>query len=229
MARVIIATIKPWNVRNYHRWAKDTRHESLLVQTPAELSVEAVADFKPEYICFPHWSYKIPATIYQHHECIVFHMTDLPFGRGGSPLQNLLVHGIYETEISALRVVEAMDAGPIYLKRPLSLHGTAEEIYIRASHLIFNMIDEILLKRPLPIPQTGEVIEFKRRTPKESKIPLMSSLTHLYDFIRMLDAESYPPAYMIHEGFRYEFTRAILRDGRIQADVKITPLDDGTL
>lgn len=228
MARVIIATIKPWNVRNYHRWAKDTKHESLLVQTPAELSVEAVDDFKPEYIFFPHWSHKIPATIYRRYECIVFHMTDLPFGRGGSPLQNLLVRGIYETNISAIRVVEAMDAGPIYLKRPLSLYGTAEEIYIRASHLIFNMIDEILLNPSEPIPQTGEVVEFKRRTPKESEIPLLPSLTHIHDFIRMLDVESYPSAYLIHEGFRYEFTHATLRDGRIQADVKITPMDDKT-
>ena len=56
-------------------------------------------------------------------------MTDLPFGRGGSPLQNLITRGISKTKISALRCNEEIDAGPIYLKRPLSLHGSAEEIY----------------------------------------------------------------------------------------------------
>ncbi len=46
--------------------------------------------------------------------CVVFHMTDLPFGRGGSPLQNLISRGIYKTKISAIKVVKEIDAGPIY-------------------------------------------------------------------------------------------------------------------
>ncbi len=41
-------------------------------------------------IFIPHWSYIILPEIYLNYECIVFHMTDLPYGRGGSPLQNLL-------------------------------------------------------------------------------------------------------------------------------------------
>ena len=28
--------------------------------------------------------------IHENYKCIIFHMTDLPFGRGGSPLQNLI-------------------------------------------------------------------------------------------------------------------------------------------
>ena len=48
-------------------------------------------------------------------------MTDVPFGRGGSPLQNLISRGIYETKISAFRCVAEMDAGPVYPKRPFSL------------------------------------------------------------------------------------------------------------
>jgi methionyl-tRNA formyltransferase len=152
-------------------------------------------------------------------------MTDLPFGRGGSPLQNLLLREICETQMSALRVVEAMDAGPIYLKHPFSLHGSAEEIYARAADLVFRMIDEILENQPTPVPQQGEVVEFKRRAAAESEIPTRNSLTALYDFIRMLDAEGYPAAFLSHEGFRYEFSHATLRDGHIAADVKIFPVE----
>ena len=74
---------------------------------------------EPRYIFFPHWSWKIPKEIYEHYECVAFHMTDLPYGRGGSPLQNLIVREKYYTQISAFRVTEGMDEGPIYLKHPL--------------------------------------------------------------------------------------------------------------
>jgi methionyl-tRNA formyltransferase len=115
------------------------------------------------------------------------------------------------------------DAGPIYLKKDLSLEGTAEEIYLRANYLAAQMIEFIVRESPVPVDQTGEVVVFRRRQPEESEIPDATSPTTLYDFIRMLDAEGYPRAFINHKGFRYEFSRANLHDGRITAEVKITP------
>ena len=60
-------------------------------------------------------------------------MTDLPYGRGGSPLQNLIIRGHKKTKISALRMVNELDAGPIYFKRSLSLNGNAQKIYSSCS------------------------------------------------------------------------------------------------
>ncbi|MDD2620321.1 MAG: hypothetical protein PHC92_06605 [Syntrophomonadaceae bacterium] len=83
-------------------------------------------------------------------------MTDLPFGKGGSPLQNLIARGIHETQISAFRCEKELDAGPIYCKRPLSLYGTAEEIYARTAVIVEDMIKWIIKNCPDPIPQQGE-------------------------------------------------------------------------
>ncbi len=77
-------------------------------------------------------------------ECVCFHMTDVPYGRGGSPLQNLIVRGHRETRLTALRMTSELDAGPVYLKRNLSLEGGAEEIYLRASALSAEMIQQIV-------------------------------------------------------------------------------------
>jgi len=44
-------------------------------------------------------------------------MTDLPFGRGGSPLQNLIERGIKKTKISAIKVDGGIDTGDIFFKR----------------------------------------------------------------------------------------------------------------
>lgn len=224
MAKVIVATVGSWNIRCFHQWESENQHDVHLILGEAEFDLEAVNEFAPDYIFFPQWYWKIPEVIFENYECVVFHMTDLPFGRGGSPLQNLILRGIYKTQLSALRVVEVMDSGPVYLKCPLSLHGSATEIYIRASEAIFEMIDEILECRPTPEDQIGEVVEFQRRKSHESEIPARDDLQALYDFIRMLDAEGYPPAFLTYAGFRYEFSRASLRDGHIVADVTIAPV-----
>ena len=38
----------------------------------------------------------------------------------------------------------------------------------------------------------------------------------------MLDGEGYPKAFIEKDGFRYEFTRASLKQNEVIADVKIT-------
>lgn len=67
---------------------------------------------------------------------------------------------------------------------------------------------------------------FKRRKPADSEIPESTSLRGLHDFIRMLDADGYPRAFISHCGYRYEFGHAALKDGRIVADVTITRLEE---
>lgn len=222
MARVLVVTVKPWNIRRYHEWAGQSPHDCHLIDDPKELTVHAVEALAPDYIFFIHWSWKIPAALYTRYECVIFHMTDLPYGRGGSPLQNLILRGFDHTQLSAVRATEDIDSGPVYMKRPLCLGGSATEIYLRASRLAFRMIDEILQQRPVPVPQVGDVVEFRRRTPRESEIPTGLSVETLYDFIRMLDADGYPAAFLQHDGFRLKFSRPSLRDGCIVADVEIS-------
>lgn len=194
----------------------------LRVREQSELNLASLNAFMPRYVFFPHWSWKVPDEIFERFECIIFHMTDLPFGRGGSPLQNLIVRGITETKLTALRCVAEMDAGPVYLKRPLSLLGTAEEILIRASKLTGEMIAEIVQKQLVPNPQTGESTIFRRRTPSEGNLSQLNTLEDVFDYIRMLDADGYPPAFLETEHLKFEFTRASLRSDSVIADVKIT-------
>lgn len=116
-----------------------------------------------DYIFIPFWSWYIPHGIFENWECVIFHMTDLPYGRGGSPLQNLIATGHKYTMISALKCVKEIDAGPIYMKVPLELAGTADEIYDHADRIIRTiMIPHIERMRMKPIPQKGEPVYFQR-------------------------------------------------------------------
>lgn len=221
---IIIATIKGWNIKNALKFKMENKKEikTHIITDENELTYERVKEINPTYIFFPHWSWIIPEAIYENYECIVFHMTDLPYGRGGSPLQNLIERGIDNTKISALKVDEGIDSGDIYLKKDLNLNGTAEEIFIRASKTIFNeMITEIIKRSIKPVKQIGEVVEFKRRRPKQSEIKEDFSLEKIYDFIRMLDGEGYPRAFIKYGKYRLEFSRASLKNGKIIADVEI--------
>jgi len=223
----VVATIRPWNIAKYHDVIPSLPGIWHLISDPEKLTSEYIASIKPRYIFFPHWSHKVAAEIIEKYECVCFHITELPFGRGGSPLQNLIIRGFKSTTATSLRMTEDFDAGPIYTRQPLSLSGLAEEIYLRTATVVYEMIREIVEKEPVPTPQTGEPTIFKRRTPEQSIIPeKTSSLEGLFDHIRMLDAEEYPKAFLEFGDFRFEFNRPALKTGQIEATVKITMKND---
>ncbi len=218
----VIASARPWNAGMALRLARRTGCRIEHIASPRDLTLERLQALAPRFVFFPHWSHRIPAEIHRRFECVIFHMTDLPFGRGGSPLQNLIVRGIFETKISALRCVEEMDAGPVYLKRPLSLFGAAEEIYLRAASVVEDMVAEILARAPKPRPQRGAATVFRRRKRQDGALVAARSLPGAFDLIRMLDATGYPPAYVRVGAFRIEFTRASLKTDAVVADARIT-------
>ena len=221
MTDYIVATIKPWNIAAFHRRTPMLPGRWHLITEPAALDTDALAALKPRYLFFPHWSWRVPADIVERFECVSFHMTDLPYGRGGSPLQNLIARGHEDTQVSALRMVEALDAGPIYLKRPASLAGRAQDIFERVADLIYDMIAEIVEKEPKPVPQSGPVTTFARRAPEQGRLPESGPVRAIYDHIRMLDAETYPSAFLDYGEYRLEFSHAELDDGDVGARVMI--------
>ena len=131
-----------------------------------------------------------------------------------------------KTKISAIQANNNIDAGPIYLKKDLSLDGSAREIFARASKIaIDNMIPYIIKNEPFPIPQKGNVVPFKRRKVEDSNLPKLTKLNEIYDFIRMLDAEGYPLAYIENNNFKIEFSDAKLNNGIINCKAKIKKMD----
>ena len=216
--KIIIATIKSWNIERAEKLQKQYSgvHDIVIYTSKGEFTVNNIRDFQPDYIFMPHWSYIMPREITDNWECVVFHMTDLPYGRGGSPLQNLIVRGHRETKISAIRVTEKLDGGPVYMKHALSLEGSAQEIFVRCSDIIFQEMIPLFLdedkEKITPVPQTGEPVIFKRRKPEEGRITSDMKTGEIYDYIRMLDAEGYPRAFMEFGDYRLEFERAELSD-----------------
>jgi methionyl-tRNA formyltransferase len=221
----LVAGSRPWN-RDAFEWLRsEVPGRWDYIGRRGDLTQDAVAAFDPDWIFFLHWSWIVPASIHAHYRCVVFHMTDVPYGRGGSPLQNLILRGHRRTRLSALRMTDEVDAGPVYMKADLSLEGTAQEIYIRACDLSARMAARIIREAPEPVPQQGSVEKFERRTPEQSRVPPDLTPQSAYDFIRMLDADGYPRAFLEHQGMRYVFSRASLEGGTLTAHVEVTQLE----
>ena len=84
------------------------------------------------------------------------------------------------------------------------------------------MIVDIIRRRPVPQPQKGKPVLFKRRKPDDGNVMSLSSLRRAFDFIRMLDAVGYPPAFLETKGLRFEFKDARLLGKKVIAHVTIT-------
>lgn len=161
---------------------------------------------------------------YHHHRSVRMRLLShdrRPLWPRGSPLQNLIAAGKTETKVSALRMSDEMDAGPVYDKRPMELAGRAEEIYLRAGKLCWEMIRRIIAVEPQAHPQSGEVTIFRRRRPEQSVLPTGGSLQKVYDHIRMLDAPTYPLAYVKHGEFHLALSHARVVGDEIHASVVI--------
>jgi methionyl-tRNA formyltransferase len=219
----LIAAHHSWNKKNFDALRERTDLGNFFfISNKEDLSLKFLEDINPRYIFFPHWNYIVPEEILNSYECVCFHMTDLPFGRGGSPLQNLIIRGMKKTKISALRMTEVLDGGPIYIKKDLSLSGKAGNIYKRASKIIFNLIIYLVKNNTIPQPQEGEIVSFSRRKPSDSAINDVQGIDNLFNFIRMLDAPNYPHAFLENDNFKFHFTNVKYNsDNELQAKVII--------
>ena len=216
--RLVIACSKNW-----FRLDQSIRksNEILSVCDPSELTEAKVREFDPNYIFFPHWNWIVGKELFNNFECVVFHTAPLPYGRGGSPIQNLIIEGFTDSPVCALKMTEKIDGGPIYSQKVVSLSGDLSQIFERIGKSINELIKEIIRDSPTPVEQIGEVRNFKRRTGTDNLIPTDLTLEQMYDRIRMLDAEGYPLSYFEVGDNQIEFSSATLEAHYIVAKCRI--------
>jgi len=215
--KCIIITKKIWDKNNFNKINK----EIILLNKPNKRIIKKI---NPKIIFFIHWSKLVDDTIFKKYLCIQFHSSNLPKGRGGSPIQNQVLLGIKKTKLSAFKITKKLDFGPLCLQENLSLNGSALEIYKRIEKKSLIMIKKIVkIKNIKFYPQKGLPTYFKRRFRKQSKLNLnkINNLNKLYDFLRMLDAPGYPKAFIELNKFKFIFSDIVKRKKIISAKVKI--------
>ena len=86
--RIVICSSKSWFELNP---LTSNAHVVKYFKSEVDLSIKALVDFNPDYVFFAHWNWTVKNEIHENFNCVVFHTAPLPYGRGGSPIQNLIL------------------------------------------------------------------------------------------------------------------------------------------
>ena len=89
MNNYVIASSKGW-FRNYPKSEEFKKLYIHWINSKKDLNLSFLDKLKPKFIFLPHWSWIIEKEIFSKYECIAFHTSPLPYGKGGSPIQNLI-------------------------------------------------------------------------------------------------------------------------------------------
>lgn len=220
MRNYLICCSKKWFSKDFpYKKLKNTSF--FYISKKEDLTVEYLKKINPLSIFFTHWHWLVPANIIENYDCILFHPSPLPFGRGGSPIQNMIFRGFKSTPLCALKMSSELDAGPIYKKIEISLEGDLKNIFSRIKVASEKIILELITSKLKPKPQIGKPEYFIRRKPEQSEIKTKEGLISIYDKIRALDGLDYPRAFINYGNKKFEFSNAKIKDNHITARVKI--------
>ena len=221
MTKIIIASSKNWFFKNINVKKFIKKKNIKVIKKKGQLKHTYLRKINPQIIFFPHWSYKVNKKIIKKYKCICFHTAPLPFGRGGSPIQNLILRNFKKAPVCALKMTNQIDAGPIYIKKTMDLSGNLNQIFNRMSFIIIEMIKILIKKNINPKKQVGRVYKFKRIRESQSEIKKEKNLNEIYNKIRMLDTEEYPRSYIKKNNFKIFFSNPILKKNFISCNAKI--------
>jgi methionyl-tRNA formyltransferase len=212
MIKYIIASTLDW----YQKVPAPSTYDStdfIRVTSQDEFNALDLDKLCPEFIFFVHWNWIVKESIYSQYRCIVFHPGPLPFGRGGSPIQNLILNKFTEAPLNAIEMGEELDGGAIYASLTISLSDTVQQIFARMALVVEALIKVIIYQCPVPKKQVGDPVYFKRLTREDNALTVDDDLRTVYDKIRMVDGFQYPRAFVQLGEKKVEFTKArIVRD-----------------
>ncbi|MFC1579355.1 formyltransferase family protein [Thermodesulfobacteriota bacterium] len=138
---------------------------------------------------------------------LVIHESDLPKGRGWSPVSWQILEGKNEIPIVLFEADEKLDAGPIYLKDYITLDGTEllDEIKLKQGEKTIELALRFLQKYPdieskaqVDIPPTF----YDKRTAKDDRLDIEKSIRDNFNHLRIVHNEKYP-AWFEYKGKEY--------------------------
>tara|TARA_Y100001970_G_scaffold270778_1_gene365122 strand:- start:1661 stop:2338 length:678 start_codon:yes stop_codon:yes gene_type:complete len=199
----------------------------LIIDKKKDFNYSNLKKNKIKKIFLPHWNFILSNKIINNFECIGFHLSPLPYGRGGSPIQNLILRNFKKAPLCSFRITNKIDAGPIFFKNNISLKGNLEAIFNRMVPIIDIHIRKIIKnKNAMPKLQKGLPKYFKRLKYTKNEIKSQISINKIYDMIRMVDSDDYKKSYIRKKNIIFEFSGAIKKNNYITATVKIKKLND---
>jgi methionyl-tRNA formyltransferase len=150
----------------------------------------------------PEWLLALPA-----HGMINVHASLLPKYRGAAPVHRAVIDGAGETGVTIMRVVKALDAGPMLAKasRPIAINETSDaverDLSARGASLLLQVVDGLSSGSVTEIPQNdNEATYAPRLTKEEGLLDLALPAAAVHNRVRGL--QPWPMAYTFLNGKR---------------------------
>lgn len=139
---------------------------------------------------------------------LVIHASDLPEGRGWSPLIWQVLEGRREIVLTLFEAGDKVDDGDVWKKQSIFIepHELVAEINGKLFRAEIDLMDFAVehFDSIQAEPQSGEgTIYYRKRTPEDSRLNPDLSLREQFDLIRISDPERYPAFLDLH-GHRYK-------------------------
>lgn len=134
----------------------------------------------------------------RHQNNLVVHESDLPKGRGWSPLTWQILEGANIIPITLFEATEKVDSGPIYLQEWVSFDGSelVDELRREQARATIYLCVSFVKGYPDIIreatPQIGHPTYYSRRYPKDSQINPDRTIRDQFNLLRIADKERYP-------------------------------------
>ena len=127
---------------------------------------------------------------------IVVHASDLPKGKGFSPMQWQILEGKNDIILTLFEAIEAIDAGPYYLKDKIEFNGT--ELYDELRDKLAQKIIEMCLSFVInyddlkPKIQIGQATIYRKRTKEDDRIDISKCIVEQFNHFRIADNKKFP-------------------------------------
>lgn len=137
---------------------------------------------------------------------LVVHESDLPRGKGWSPVTWQVLEGKDTIPVTLFEAAESVDAGNIYLQEFIHLDGSEllEEIKHKQGLYTKKLVLEFIKRYPnvQGKSQQGEESFYPKRSPKDSQLDINKTIGEQFDLLRVVDNKRYP-AYFMLNGKKY--------------------------
>jgi methionyl-tRNA formyltransferase len=166
-------------------------------------------DVRPGSVAFFLGCLRItPPEILARNSCnLVVHASDLPNGRGFSPLTWQILEGCNDIPVCLIEAVGEVDAGPVIYRDRIIFDG--HELLSELQNAVGEKTVELCLrylaeeKPRVGEPQGGTPTIYRRRGPNDSRLDLEKSLSAQFNLLRVVSNEKYP-AWFEYRGHRYK-------------------------
>jgi methionyl-tRNA formyltransferase len=152
-------------------------------------AVARIDAVEPDAVVLCAFGALVKDPLLSRYDILNIHPSLLPRWRGAAPVERAIMAGDDETGVSIMRLVAALDAGPVYARRavPIAPDDDYGALARRLQETSVDLLRGVLDDRPEPTPQTDDGLTYAEKiTAQDRTLDLARPARENVDVVRAL-------------------------------------------